>query len=82
MMQEDEKRKSDEMVGRGLDRMDRRILRALQQDGGLSNQDLAAQVGLSPGPELWERLMVGSPASGAPRNRIQVTQGQGKTPII
>ena len=48
MMQEDEKRKSDEMVGRGLDRMDRRILRALQQDGGLSNQDLAAQVGLSP----------------------------------
>ena len=31
-----------------LDARDRAILRALQQDGGLSNQDLAEQVNLSP----------------------------------
>jgi Lrp/AsnC family transcriptional regulator, leucine-responsive regulatory protein len=33
-----------------LDRTDARILRALQQDGGLTNQQLAEQVGLSPSP--------------------------------
>ena len=33
-----------------LDRTDVRILRALQQDGGLTNQQLAEQVGLSPSP--------------------------------
>lgn len=33
-----------------LDRMDRRILRELQRDGNLSNQQLAAAVGLSPSP--------------------------------
>lgn len=31
-----------------LDRIDRRILRALQSDGRISNQDLARQVALSP----------------------------------
>ena len=35
-----------------LDRIDRRILECLQKDGGLSNQELAAQVGLSPSPCL------------------------------
>jgi Lrp/AsnC family leucine-responsive transcriptional regulator len=33
-----------------LDRYDRRILEELQRDGGLSNQDLAERVGLSPSP--------------------------------
>ncbi len=35
-----------------LDRMDRRILEALQADAGLSNQALAERVGLSPSPCL------------------------------
>ena len=33
-----------------IDRTDRRILELLQKDGGLSNQELAEQVGLSPSP--------------------------------
>lgn len=33
-----------------LDRYDRRILEELQRDGGLSNQELAARIGLSPSP--------------------------------
>jgi Lrp/AsnC family leucine-responsive transcriptional regulator len=35
-----------------LDRYDRQILRALQNDGRLSNQDLADHIGLSPSPCL------------------------------
>ncbi|WGF89369.1 Lrp/AsnC family transcriptional regulator [Marinivivus vitaminiproducens] len=35
-----------------LDRIDRRILRALQRDGRLSNVELADEVGLSPSPCL------------------------------
>ena len=35
-----------------LDRFDRRILDLLQQDGRLSNLDLAEQIGLSPSPCL------------------------------
>jgi len=35
-----------------LDEIDRRILRELQQDGRISNQDLADRVGLSPSPCL------------------------------
>ncbi|MDF3029660.1 MAG: Transcriptional regulator [Moraxellaceae bacterium] len=35
-----------------LDRIDRRILECLQKDGGLSNQELAERVGLSPSPCL------------------------------
>ena len=35
-----------------LDRTDRRILQALQENGRLSNQDLAERVGLSPSPCL------------------------------
>ncbi|MFC3680942.1 Lrp/AsnC family transcriptional regulator [Bacterioplanoides pacificum] len=33
-----------------LDRTDKRILQLLQQDGSLSNQELAERVGLSPSP--------------------------------
>ena len=35
-----------------LDRYDKRILELLQQDGRISNQDLAEQIGLSPSPCL------------------------------
>lgn len=35
-----------------LDRYDRKILEVLQQDGRLSNQDLADRIGLSPSPCL------------------------------
>ena len=35
-----------------LDGYDRRILEALQEDGRLSNQDLADRIGLSPSPCL------------------------------
>jgi len=35
-----------------LDRYDRHILEALQQDGRISNQDLADRIGLSPSPCL------------------------------
>lgn len=35
-----------------LDRLDRRILEVLQQDGRISNQDLADRIGLSPSPCL------------------------------
>ncbi|MFF7637847.1 Lrp/AsnC family transcriptional regulator [Kitasatospora sp. NPDC008050] len=35
-----------------MDRIDRRILRELQQDGRLSNADLADRVGLTPSPCL------------------------------
>lgn len=33
-----------------IDRVDRNILRALQEDGRITNQDLAEKVGLSPSP--------------------------------
>ncbi|GAB1392389.1 Lrp/AsnC family transcriptional regulator [Rhodocyclaceae bacterium] len=35
-----------------LDRYDRQILQALQEDGRISNQDLADRIGLSPSPCL------------------------------
>jgi Lrp/AsnC family leucine-responsive transcriptional regulator len=35
-----------------LDRFDRRILQVLQDDGRISNQDLAERIGLSPSPCL------------------------------
>ncbi|WP_062227265.1 Lrp/AsnC ligand binding domain-containing protein [Aureimonas frigidaquae] len=38
-----------------LDRTDRRILKALQADGRMTNSDLAAQIGLAPS-SLGERL--------------------------
>ena len=36
----------------GIDNFDRQILRLLQQDGRISNQDLADRIGLSPSPCL------------------------------
>lgn len=41
-------------MAKPLDRIDRRILRALQQDGRLTNNQLAEMVGLSPSP-CWQR---------------------------
>jgi len=38
-----------------LDRLERRILRLLQENGRLSNRELAEQIGLSPSP-CWRRL--------------------------
>lgn len=38
-----------------LDEIDRRILTALQRDGRLTNQDLAAQIGISASP-CWRRV--------------------------
>lgn len=35
-----------------LDKIDRRILRALQEKGRIQNVDLAKKVGLSPSPSL------------------------------
>jgi len=35
-----------------MDRYDRQILDILQQDGRISNQDLAERIGLSPAPTL------------------------------
>jgi Lrp/AsnC family transcriptional regulator, leucine-responsive regulatory protein len=40
------------MPMRSLDRFDRHILELLQQDGRLSNQELADRIGLSPSPCL------------------------------
>ena len=40
---------------RTLDRVDRRILDALQADARIANQELAKRVGLSPAP-CWRRL--------------------------
>lgn len=44
----------DESSARGLDAIDRRILRELSGDGRLSNTQLAERVGLSPSP-CWQR---------------------------
>lgn len=45
----------DPIVPKSLDRLDRRILEELQEDGRVSNQELAKRVGLSPAP-CWRRL--------------------------
>ena len=42
----------DEATAIKLDRYDRRILEILQEDGRISNQDLAERIGLSPSPCL------------------------------
>jgi Lrp/AsnC family leucine-responsive transcriptional regulator len=42
-------------MGRMLDEIDRRILKALVADGRLSNTELAREVGLSPSP-CWQRV--------------------------
>src|ERR1700743_2939653 len=43
------------MSSKNLDRVDRRILDGLQGGAGVSNQELAKRVGLSPAP-CWRRL--------------------------
>ena len=43
---------SDKINAIKLDRYDRRILKILQEDGRISNQDLADRIGLSPSPCL------------------------------
>ena len=42
-------------MSKTLDRVDRRILDALQGDARISNQELAKKIGLSPAP-CWRRL--------------------------
>ena len=53
-----------------LDRTDRRILDALQQDGTLNNQQLAEAIGLSPSPCL--RRVRALEESGIIRQRVTV----------
>jgi len=48
-------RKSPEIAAGGLDAIDRRILRLLQQDSEIANQALADEVGLSP-PACLKRV--------------------------
>lgn len=48
-----------------MDRIDRKIVRALQRDGRISNRELAEQVGLSPSPCL--RRLKALEASGVIR---------------
>ncbi|MBN2679579.1 Lrp/AsnC family transcriptional regulator [Acidithiobacillus montserratensis] len=55
-----------------LDRYDRRILEALQQDAGLSNQRLAEKIGLSPSPCL--RRVQALEESGIIRQRVALLQ--------
>ncbi|MFP5382955.1 MAG: Lrp/AsnC family transcriptional regulator [Gammaproteobacteria bacterium] len=50
------------------DRTDRRILAELQQDGGLTNQELAERVGLSPSPCL--RRVKAMEEAGVIRKRV------------
>jgi len=42
-------------MSKGLDRIDRKIMRALVEDGRLTNTQLAEMVGLSPAP-CWQRV--------------------------
>ncbi|MGD0546470.1 MAG: Lrp/AsnC family transcriptional regulator [Terracidiphilus sp.] len=51
-----------------FDEIDRRILEVLQRDGRISNQELAAQVGLSPSPCLRRTRELES--SGIVRNYV------------
>ena len=52
MIQSNSKNTDDINRSRGLDRIDRNILRELQNDGRLSNVELSKRVGLSPTPCL------------------------------
>jgi Lrp/AsnC family leucine-responsive transcriptional regulator len=57
-----------------LDPIDRRILEELQQDAGLSNQELAARVGLSPSPCL--RRVKALEESGIIQRRVALLSHQ------
>lgn len=57
-----------------LDRIDRKILRALQRDANLRNDQLAAEVGLSPSPCL--RRVRALEAAGVIRGYVAVVDGE------
>jgi Lrp/AsnC family leucine-responsive transcriptional regulator len=57
-----------------LDPIDRRILEQLQEDAGLSNQELAARVGLSPSPCL--RRVKALEESGIIERRVALLSSQ------
>lgn len=57
-----------------MDEMDRKILRILQEDASLQNQDLAARVGLSPSPCL--RRVKALEAAGVIRRYVAVLDGK------
>ncbi|KUJ86173.1 AsnC family transcriptional regulator [Ruegeria marisrubri] len=57
-----------------MDHIDRSILRQLQADSSISNQDLAAKVGLSPSPCL--RRVRALEASGAIRGYVALVDGE------
>lgn len=46
-----------------LDRYDRQMLEILQEDGRISNQDLADRIGLSPSPCLRRLRALETPGS-------------------
>jgi DNA-binding Lrp family transcriptional regulator len=57
-----------------MDDIDRRILRALQEDGAIANQTLAARVGLSPSPCL--RRVRALQAAGVIRRTVALVDGK------
>jgi len=57
-----------------MDEIDRKILRLLQQDASLPNQDLAAQVGLSPSPCL--RRVKALEAAGVIQRYVALVDGK------
>ena len=59
-----------------MDRTDRRILHELQQDGRLTNAELADRVGLTPSPCLRRGGALGG-AGGGPRVPAAVGGGFG-----
>ncbi|WP_172298207.1 Lrp/AsnC family transcriptional regulator [Pseudoruegeria sp. HB172150] len=63
------------MNARSLDEIDRRILRALQQDSTLSQRDLAEQVGLSQNA-CWRRLKAIREAGIIERHTVRLNTGK------
>ena len=57
-----------------MDEIDRKILRALQEDGAIANQTLAARVGLSPSPCL--RRVRALQAAGVIRRTVALLDGK------
>ena len=57
-----------------MDEIDRKILRILQEDASVQNQDLAARVGLSPSPCL--RRVKALEAAGVIRRYVAILDGK------
>ncbi len=57
-----------------MDEIDRKILRLLQEDASLQNQDIAARVGLSPSPCL--RRVKALEAAGVIRRYVAILDGK------